>query len=85
MKPKKVYIVRIGNNVVYCSTNLKAAYLQMAHSMLYDDASALKSYEQVTRIMLRSKEFVHTGKYILSYSIVLLPLHTKHSKIGISA
>lgn len=84
MKPKKVYIVTIGSTVVFVTTNLKAAYEQLMHSVMYDDAKQFLSYPQVTRIINETGEFIHKGQYIVKYGIKRMALHTKHSKIGIS-
>lgn len=85
IKPKLVYVVAIGSTVIFVTSNMKAAYLNLSHSIMYDDAASLKSYAQFTRIMKSEGEFIHRGEHIIKYTVKRLPLHTKHSKIGISA
>ncbi len=78
---KQVYLVQLNFLVVFCSTNLKASYLQLKDRVHTSDLKDLKSYAQVTRIMKNESIIKFNSDTGLSYSIVKMPLYTKHTKL----
>lgn len=80
LKPKVVYLVRLNFLVVYCSTNLKAAYHELKNRVHIEDLQNLKSYAQYTRIMVKESQTKFNGVGGMQYSLIRMPLFTKHTK-----
>lgn len=79
-KAKKVYVVTLGQLIVYASTNRKAAYEALGQHLHEGDRHLNKSYAQYTRIINKSGLYLIKGAVVDTYKIVRLPLDTKHTK-----
>jgi len=80
-KHKNVYIVQLNYLVVFCSTNLKASFMQLKDRVHIDDLTELHSYAQLTRILGKNRQYKFSGVGNMFYSILKFPLYTKNSKL----
>ncbi len=80
IKQRRVYIVKVAETVVFCSTNLKAAWEQIEYRNSFMESSELRSYAQVTRILKTKSTYRFVGLDQLTYRIIRMPLYSKHAK-----
>lgn len=81
---KKIFIVQVNYLVIFCTSNMHAAWAHVKDRVSLIDLSELKSYAQFTRIIKKQNVFNFTGPDGLKYKVIKMPLYTKHAKSIIS-